>query len=157
MPILFGGRQHRRNYRESLDLRRGPAGAAVHGRFNVISFDAHDPRVQNATPLMGFDNVMPTYQVLKALINQVPELKLDWDNFMVVSPDEGAMSRNMYYASVLGVNLGMFLQAARYSRVVNGRNPIVAHEYLGDSVEGQGCVHRGRHHLLRRVDARHRL
>ena len=137
MPILFGGRQHRRNYRESLDCAVALQELQSMGVSNVISFDAHDPRVQNATPLMGFDNVMPTYQVLKALINQVPELKLDWDNFMVVSPDEGAMSRNMYYASVLGVNLGMFYKRRDYSRVVNGRNPIVAHEYLGDSVEGK--------------------
>lgn len=137
MPLLYGSRQHRRNYRESLDCAVALQELQSMGVSNVISFDAHDPRVQNATPLMGFDNVMPTYQVLKALINQVPELKLDWDNFMVVSPDEGAMSRNMYYASVLGVNLGMFYKRRDYSRVVNGRNPIVAHEYLGDSVEGK--------------------
>ena len=107
------------------------------GVANVISFDAHDPRVQNAAPLMGFDNVMPTYQVLKALINQVPNLKLDWDNFMIVSPDEGALNRNMYYASVLGIDLGMFYKRRDYSTIVNGRNPIVAHEYLGNSVEGK--------------------
>ena len=137
MPILFGGRQHRRNYRESLDCAFALQELQAMGVANVISFDAHDPRVQNAAPLMGFDNVMPTYQVLKALINQVPNLKLDWDNFMIVSPDEGALNRNMYYASVLGVNLGMFYKRRDYSRVVNGRNPIVAHEYLGDSVEGK--------------------
>ena len=137
MPILFGGRQHRRNYRESLDCAFALQELQAMGVANVISFDAHDPRVQNAAPLMGFDNVMPTYQVLKALINQVPSLKLDWDNFMIVSPDEGALNRNMYYASVLGVNLGMFYKRRDYSRVVNGRNPIVAHEYLGDSVEGK--------------------
>ena len=137
MPILFGGRQHRRNYRESLDCAFALQELQAMGVANVISFDAHDPRVQNAAPLMGFDNVMPTYQVLKALINQVPSLKLDWDNFMIVSPDEGALNRNMYYASVLGVNLGMFYKRRDYSRVVNGRNPIVAHEYLGESVEGK--------------------
>ena len=137
MPSLYGGRQHRRVSRESLDCAFALQQLRTAGVKNIITFDAHDPRVQNAVPTMSFDNVMPTYQVLKALINQVPELKLDWDNFMVVSPDEGAMSRNMYYASVLGVNLGMFYKRRDYSRVVNGRNPIVAHEYLGDSVEGK--------------------
>ena len=104
---------------------------------NVITFDAHDPRVQNAVPLMGFDNVMPTYQVLKAMLKHMPDLKLDAEHFMVISPDEGAMQRNMYYSSVLGVNLGMFYKRRDYSRVVDGRNPIVAHEYLGESVEGK--------------------
>jgi ribose-phosphate pyrophosphokinase len=93
--------------------------------------------MQNAVPLMGFDNVMPTYQVLKAMLRAVPDLQLDRDHFMVISPDEGAMNRNMYYASVLGVNLGMFYKRRDYSQVVNGRNPIVAHEYLGESVEGK--------------------
>ena len=92
---------------------------------NVITFDAHDPRVQNAVPLMGFDNVMPTYQVLKAMLKHMPDLKLDAEHFMVISPDEGAMQRNMYYSSVLGVNLGMFYKRRDYSRVVDGRNPIV--------------------------------
>ena len=106
------------------------------GISNIVTFDAHDPRMQNAVPLMGFDNVMPTYQVLKAMLRAVPDLQLDRDHFMVISPDEGAMNRNMYYASVLGVNLGMFYKRRDYSQVVNGRNPIVAHEYLGESVEG---------------------
>lgn len=104
---------------------------------NVITFDAHDPRVQNAVPLMGFDNVMPTYQVLKAMFHHIPDLDTSRSKFMVVSPDEGAMSRNMYYASVLSVDLGMFYKRRDYSRIVNGRNPIVAHEYLGTSVEGK--------------------
>ncbi len=99
--------------------------------------DAHDPRVQNAVPLMSFDNVMPTYQVLKNLLNSVPDLDFDKRRFMVVSPDEGAMNRNMYYSSVLGCNLGMFYKRRDYSRVVNGRNPIVAHEYLGESLQGK--------------------
>ena len=107
------------------------------GVSNIITFDAHDARVQNAAPLMGFDNVMPTYQVLKALLHDFPDMLFDRSHFMVVSPDEGAMNRNMYYASVLGVDLGMFYKRRDYSRIVNGRNPIVAHEYLGDSVEGK--------------------
>ncbi len=137
MPILYGGRQHRRNYRESLDCACALQELQSMGVSNIISFDAHDARVQNAIPLMGFDNVMPAYQVLKALFRCVPDLRLDPENFMVVSPDEGAMNRNMYYASVLGVDLGMFYKRRDYSRVVNGRNPIVAHEYLGNSVEGK--------------------
>lgn len=137
MPILYGGRQHRRNYRESLDCACALQELQDMGVSNIISFDAHDARVQNAIPLMGFDNVMPSYQVLKALFRCVPDLILDRNHFMVVSPDEGAMNRNMYYASVLGVDLGMFYKRRDYSRVVNGRNPIVAHEYLGDSVEGK--------------------
>ena len=103
----------------------------------MVTFDAHDARVQNAVPLMGFDNVMPSYQVLKTLFKHVPDLNIDREHFMIVSPDEGAMHRNMYYASVLGVDLGMFYKRRDYSRVVNGRNPIVAHEYLGSSVEGK--------------------
>jgi ribose-phosphate pyrophosphokinase len=107
------------------------------GVSNIVTFDAHDPRVHNAIPLMGFDNVMPTYQVLKALLGKHPELELDKDHFMIISPDEGAINRNMYYASVLGVELGMFYKRRDYSTIVNGRNPIVAHEYLGNSVEGK--------------------
>ena len=137
MPILYGGRQHRRSYRESLDCAVMLQELAAMGVSNVVTFDAHDPRVQNAVPLMGFDNVMPTYQVLKTLFRHVPDISLTRDHFMVVSPDEGAMNRNMYYSSVLGCNLGMFYKRRDYSRIVNGRNPIVAHEYLGSSVEGK--------------------
>ena len=137
MPILYGGRQHRRSYRESLDCAVMLQELAAMGVSNVVTFDAHDPRVQNAVPLMGFDNVMPPYQVLKALFRNVPDISLTRDHFMIVSPDEGAMNRNMYYASVLGVDLGMFYKRRDYSRIVNGRNPIVAHEYLGSSVEGK--------------------
>lgn len=137
MPLLYGGRQHRRSYRESLDCAVMLQELAAMGVSNVVTFDAHDPRVQNAVPLMGFDNVMPTYQVLKTLFRNVPDISLTRDHFMVVSPDEGAMNRNMYYASVLGVDLGMFYKRRDYSRIVNGRNPIVAHEYLGSSVEGK--------------------
>ena len=137
MPILYGGRQHRRNYRESLDCAVALQELRNMGVSNIVTFDAHDPRVHNAIPLMGFDNVMPSYQVLKALFRAVPDLQPDRDHLMIVSPDEGAMNRNMYYASCLGVDLGMFYKRRDYSTVVNGRNPIVAHEYLGNSVEGK--------------------
>ncbi len=137
MPMLYGSRQHRRSYRESLDCAFALQELQTMGVSNIITFDAHDPRMQNAVPLMGLDNVMPTYQVIKALLRDIPDLSFDRDHFMVISPDEGAMNRNMYYASVLGVNLGMFYKRRDYSRIVNGRNPIVAHEYLGESVEGK--------------------
>lgn len=137
MPMLYGSRQHRRSYRESLDCAFALQELQTMGVSNIITFDAHDPRMQNAVPLMGLDNVMPTYQVIKALLRDIPNLSFDRDHFMVISPDEGAMNRNMYYASVLGVNLGMFYKRRDYSRIVNGRNPIVAHEYLGESVEGK--------------------
>lgn len=137
MPILYGGRQHRRNYRESLDCAVMLQELQAMGVSNIITFDAHDARVCNAIPLMGFDNVMPSYQVLKSIFKDVKDIEISQDKFMVVSPDEGAMNRNMYYASVLGVDLGMFYKRRDYSRIVNGRNPIVAHEYLGNSVEGR--------------------
>ena len=137
MPILYGGRQHRRNYRESLDCAWMLQELRSMGVENIMTIDAHDPRVQNAVPLMGFDNIIPSYQVLKALFNTVKDLEISKDSFMVISPDEGAMSRNMYYASVLGVDLGMFYKRRDYSTVVNGRNPIVAHEYLGNSIKGK--------------------
>ena len=137
MPLLYGSRQHRRTYRESLDCAYALQELQQMGVTNIVTFDAHDPRVQNAAPLMGFDNVMPTYQVLKAMFNSIEDFHPTRENFMVISPDEGAMNRNMYYASVLGVNLGMFYKRRDYSRMVNGRNPIVAHEYLGESVEGK--------------------
>ncbi len=137
MPILYGGRQHRRSYRESLDCACALQELEAMGVANIVTFDAHDPRVQNAVPLMGFDNVMPTYQVLKCLLRDVNDIDLSKDKFMVVSPDEGALNRNMYYASVLGVDMGMFYKRRDYSTIVNGRNPIVAHEYLGNPVEGK--------------------
>ena len=135
MPILFGGRQHRRNYRESLDCAVALQELERMGVANVITFDAHDARVQNAVPLMGFDNIIPSYQTLKAMFRKYPDLCPD--NMMIVSPDEGAINRNMFYASTLGVDLGMFYKRRDYAHVVNGRNPIVAHEYLGNSVEGK--------------------
>ena len=137
MPQLYGGRQHKRSGRESLDCACALQELEAMGVDNIVTFDAHDGRVQNAVPLMGFDNLMPHYQVLKKLFRTFPDVSPHKDSFMVVSPDEGAMNRNMYYSSVLGVNLGMFYKRRDYSRVVNGRNPIVAHEYLGESVEGK--------------------
>ena len=137
MPMLYEGRQHRRTSRESLDCALALQELEQMGVSNIITFDAHDPRVQNAVPVMGFDNLMPEYQVLKKLFKDFPDLSTDKNDFMIVSPDEGALNRNMYYASVLGVELGMFYKRRDYSRIVDGRNPIVAHEYLGASVEGK--------------------
>ena len=137
MPTLYGGRQHRRNYRESLDCACALQELEAMGVSNIVCFDAHDPRVQNAVPLMGFDNVMPTYQVLKAILKEIKDINLTKEKFMIVSPDEGALNRNMYYASVLGVDMGMFYKRRDYSQIINGRNPIVAHEYLGNPVEGK--------------------
>ena len=140
MPQLYGGRQHRRAGRESLDCAYALQELHAMGVKNIVTFDAHDDRLQNAVPLMGFDNLMPHYQVLKALFKKFPDIDTRKENFMIVSPDEGAMRRNMYYSSVLGVNLGMFYKQRDYSRLVNGRNPIVKHEYLGESVEGKSIL-----------------
>mgnify|MGYP000608128477 CR=1 FL=1 len=137
MPSLYGGRQHRRVVRESLDCAVALQELQTMGVRNIITFDAHDPRVQNAVPLMSFDNAMPTYQVLKSLLKKDPTLSFDKEKFTVVSPDEGAMNRNMYFSSVLGCNLGMFYKRRDYTRIVNGRNPIVAHEYMGKEVNGK--------------------
>jgi ribose-phosphate pyrophosphokinase len=137
MPLLYGGRQHRRNYRESLDCAWALQELQSMGVENIVTFDAHDPRVNNAVPLMGIDNVIPSYQVLKTMLRTFPDLDMSADNFMVISPDEGALGRNMYYATMLGVNLGMFYKRRDYSTVVDGKNPIVAHEYLGNPVEGK--------------------
>ena len=140
MPLLYGGRQHRRNSRESLDGAQMLQELYSMGVKDIITFDAHDPRIQNAVPLMGFDNFFPTYQIMKALLLQYPNLELDDKHFMIVSPDEGAMNRNIYYASILGVDLGMFYKRRDYTTVVNGRNPIVAHEYIGTSVKGKDIL-----------------
>lgn len=140
MPILYGGRQHKRSARESLDCAMALEELERIGVSNIITFDAHDPRVQNACPLMGFDNVMPYYQVLKALFTKVKDIQTDREHLMVVSPDEGAMARNIYYASVMGVDMGMFYKRRDFSVIVNGRNPIVAHEYLGASVKGKDIL-----------------
>ncbi|MBO7156569.1 MAG: ribose-phosphate pyrophosphokinase [Clostridia bacterium] len=140
MPMLYGGRQHRRNGRESLDGAQMLQELYAMGVKDVITFDAHDPRIQNAVPLMGFDNFFPTYQIMKALLKSFPNLQLDEEHFMIVSPDEGAMARNIYYASILGVDLGMFFKRRDYTQVINGRNPIVAHEYIGTDVKGKDIL-----------------
>ncbi len=137
MPFLYESRQHRRSSRESLDCAIALQELSSMGVDNIITFDAHDPRVQNAVPLRGFDNVQPTYQFIKALCKNVPDVILDNDHLMIISPDEGAMGRAVYYANVLGVDVGMFYKRRDYTRIVNGRNPIVAHEFLGTSVEGK--------------------
>ena len=140
MPFLYEGRQHRRTKRESLDCALALRELSAMGVSNIIAFDAHDPRVQNSIPLKGFDNFFPTYQFLKALVKNVPDFKLDNDHLMIISPDEGAMSRAVYFSNILGVDMGMFYKRRDYSTVVNGKNPIVAHELLGDSVEGKDVV-----------------
>ena len=137
MPMLYEARQHRRSSRESLDCAIMLQELVHMGVSNIITFDAHDPRVSNAIPLHGFESIMPTYQMLKAMCHTYPDLKFDSGHMMVVSPDEGAMSRNIYYSSAMGVELGMFYKRRDYTRVVNGTNPIIAHEYLGASVEGK--------------------
>lgn len=140
MPMLYESRQHRRTSRESLDCAMALQELVALGVDNIITFDAHDPRVQNAIPMSSFENVMPTYQMIKALCKTEKSLAIDKENMMVVSPDEGAMARNIYYSSVLGLDLGMFYKRRDYTTVVNGRNPIVAHEYLGSSVEGKDII-----------------
>jgi len=140
MPMLYESRQHRRNTRESLDCAMALQELERMGVANIITFDAHDPRVMNAVPLCGFEKVMPTYQMLKALLRSVKDLHIDKDNMMVVSPDEGAVQRNIYYSSVMALELGMFYKRRDYTTIVAGRNPIVAHEYLGDSVEGKDII-----------------
>ncbi|MBR6408055.1 MAG: ribose-phosphate pyrophosphokinase [Clostridia bacterium] len=140
MPMLYCGRQHKRSARESLDSAMCLHELASMGVENIITFDAHDPRVQNAIPLAGFENVQPYYQMIKAMVNNIPDLSLDREHIMVISPDEGAMTRNIYYSTVLNINLGMFYKRRDYSRIVNGRNPIVAHEYLGEDVSGKDVI-----------------
>ena len=140
MPMLYEGRQHKRSSRESLDCAMALQELCNIGVDNIITFDAHDPRVQNAIPFKGFENVMPTYQMIKACLKYDKEIILNKDNTMIISPDEGAMSRCMYYSSVLEMELGMFYKRRDYSRVVNGKNPIVAHEFLGSSVDGKNVI-----------------
>ncbi len=136
MPMLYGGRQHRRTARESLDCAMMLQELYGMGVSDIITFDAHDPRVQNAVPFMGFDNYFAHYQILKSLVKKFPDINIDKNSMMVISPDEGAMTRNVFYASVLGLDLGMFYKRRDYSTIVNGRNPIVAHEYIGSPVMG---------------------
>ncbi|MGI6007703.1 MAG: ribose-phosphate pyrophosphokinase [Ruminococcus sp.] len=140
MPFLYESRQHKRSQRESLDCAIALQELTDMGVSNIITFDAHDPRVQNAIPLNGFENYMPTYQFLQALVGSVPDLKLDNEHLMIISPDEGAMSRAVYFSNVLGVDMGMFYKRRDYSTMVNGKNPIVAHEFLGDSIEGKDVI-----------------
>ncbi|MBQ9532083.1 MAG: ribose-phosphate pyrophosphokinase [Eubacterium sp.] len=140
MPMLYEGRQHKRASRESLDCAMALQELTSLGVENIITFDAHDQRVQNSIPHKSFENVMPSYQQIKAVVNTVDDLIIDPDHLMIISPDEGALHRCIYFATKLGVNLGMFYKRRDYTRVVNGRNPIVDHQYLGESVEGKDII-----------------
>ena len=140
MPMLYEGRQHKRSGRESLDCALMLQELVNMGVTNIITFDAHDPRVQNAIPLSGFDDVRPSYQMIKALVRAVPDVVIDKDELMIISPDEGAMGRCMYFSSVLGLDIGMFYKRRNYAVVVNGRNPIEAHEYLGRDLTGKDVI-----------------
>ncbi|MBR2387197.1 MAG: ribose-phosphate pyrophosphokinase [Clostridia bacterium] len=140
MPMLYEGRQHKRMHRESLDCAVMLQELVNMGVTNIITFDAHDPRVQNAIPLSGFDDVKPTYQMIKALVRSVPDISLNKEDLMIISPDEGAMQRCMFFSSVLGVDIGMFYKRRNYSVVVNGRNPIEAHEYLGNDLTDKDVI-----------------
>ncbi len=140
LPFLYESRQHRRTARESLDAAFMLHELVNMGVDNVLTFDAHDPRVQNAIPLNGFDNIMPSYQFLKALLRSTDDLQIDSDHMMVISPDEGAMQRAIYFANVLEVDIGMFYKRRDYSVLIDGRNPIVAHEFLGDTLDGKDVL-----------------
>lgn len=140
MPMLYEGRQHKRSARESLDCAMALQELVNLGVTNLITFDAHDPRVQNAIPLHGFDNCRTSYQMIKALIREYPDIEIDADKIMIISPDEGGMSKCMYYSSMMGIDLGMFYKRRNYSVVVNGKNPIEAHEYLGRDVRGKDVI-----------------
>ena len=140
MPFLYESRQHKRTSRESLDCALALQELVNMGVDNIITFDAHDPRVQNAIPLHGFETVRPTYQFVKALFRKFPDLKVDSEHMMAISPDEGATSRAIYLANVLGLDMGMFYKRRDYTKIVDGRNPIVAHEFLGSSVEGKDVI-----------------
>lgn len=140
MPFLYESRQHKRTARESLDCALALQEMVAMGVDNIITFDAHDPRVQNAIPLHGFETVQPTYQFVKGILQHVKGLDLDSDHMMVISPDEGGMGRAIYMANVLGLDMGMFYKRRDYTKVVDGRNPIVAHEFLGTSVEGKDMI-----------------
>ncbi len=140
MPYLYEGRQHRRSSRESLDCALALQELTQMGVDSIITFDAHDPRVQNAIPLSSLETVAPNYQFIKALLHNVPDLKLDAEHMMIISPDEGGMSRAVYYANVLGLDMGMFYKRRDFTKIVNGRNPIVAHEFLGTDIEGKDVL-----------------
>ena len=140
MPMLYEGRQHKRSGRESLDCALALQELVNMGVTNILTFDAHDPRVQNAIPLSGFDDVRTSYQMIKAMLNKYDDLKIDPDHLMIISPDEGGMGKCMYYSSVMGIDLGMFYKRRDYSVLVDGKNPIVAHEYLGRDVSGKDVI-----------------
>ncbi len=140
MPFLYEGRQHKRSARESLDCALALQELTKMGVDSIITFDAHDPRVQNAIPLKSFETVQPTYQFIKALLKKIPDIYLDTEHTMVISPDEGAMSRAVYFGSVIGADVGMFYKRRDYTKIVGGRNPIVAHEFLGSSVDGKDVI-----------------
>ncbi len=140
MPMLYEGRQHKRSSRESLDCAMSLQELVSLGVSNILTFDAHDPRVQNAIPLHGFDNCRTSYQMIKALIREYPDIEISSDKLMMIAPDEGAMSRCMYYSSILGIDLGMFYKRRNYSVIVNGKNPIEAHEYLGKDLHGKDVI-----------------
>ena len=140
MPFLYESRQHKRSGRESLDCAMALQEIVNIGVENIITFDAHDPRVQNSIPLKGFETVQPIYQFLKHLLKNEPDLQIDSDHMMVISPDEGGTSRAIYFANMLGLDMGMFYKRRDYTKIVNGRNPIVAHEFLGSSVEGKDVL-----------------
>lgn len=140
MPFLYEGRQHKRTSRESLDCALALQELVNMGVDNIITFDAHDPRVQNAIPLNGFETVQPAYQFIKAIFHEIDDLQIDSDHMMVISPDEGGTNRAIYLANVLGLDMGMFYKRRDYSKIVDGRNPIVAHEFLGSSVEGKDVL-----------------
>lgn len=140
MPMLYEARQHKRSARESLDCALALQELSSMGVDNIITFDAHDPRVQNAIPLRGFENAQPYYQMIKSLIYNVPDIKIDHEHLMICSPDEGGMSRCIYYSSILGLSLGMFYKRRDYSRIEHGRNPILSHDFLGDNIEGKNVI-----------------
>ena len=140
MPMLYEGRQHKRSGRESLDCAIALQELVNMGITNLITFDAHDPRVQNAIPLHGFENVRTSYQMIKALLRIYPDINIDPDKTMIISPDEGGMAKCMYYSSVMGIDLGMFYKRRDYSVIINGKNPIVAHEYLGRDVKDKDVI-----------------
>lgn len=140
MPYLYESRQHKRSARESLDCALALQEMVSMGVDNIITFDAHDPRVQNAIPLHGFETVQPAYQFIKGLLTHVRGLQIDSDHMMVISPDEGGMSRAIYIANVLGLDMGMFYKRRDYTQIVNGRNPIIAHEFLGSNVDGKDMI-----------------
>lgn len=140
MPFLYESRQHKRSTRESLDCALALQELSNMGVDTILTFDAHDPRVQNAIPLKGFETVQPTYQFIKAMLKNIPDIKFDVEHMMAISPDEGAMGRAVYFANVVGIDVGMFYKRRDYTQIVDGRNPIVAHEFLGADLEGKDVV-----------------